>query len=275
MIDFQLLAYKVEVSVEDERLDAVLAYLANSADQPLVPRAVMRYAVVGGGPYAIYEEGDYLAAVEHPDDVLYVIYARCHARLLDYLSLGQWVALHAGVVSIGDRRALVIGARGTGKTTLMLRLLFDRYAVEGDELVFTRAGKAVSLPRNFHVKPGAVKLLPELADGRVSLPMTSTSDGVIITAFNPVAQGFSWNLQCRPIDVAFVLRANHGGMASCRAISSVDIVAAAVANSLPMTATSREAVRACSALLGEAEGHELTVGAVSATADLLAARVAG
>src|SRR5207249_898670 len=159
VIDFQLLAYKVEVSVEDERLDAVLAYLANSADQPLVPRAVMRYAVVGGGPYAIYEEGDYLAAVEHPDDVLYVIYARCHARLLDYLSLGQWVALHAGVVSIGDRRALVIGARGTGKTTLMLRLLFDRYAVEGDELVFTRAGKAVSLPRNFHVKPGAVKPL--------------------------------------------------------------------------------------------------------------------
>src|SRR5262249_32677416 len=161
-----------------------LAYLANGADQPVAPRAVMRYAVRGGGPYTIYEEGDRVADVRHPDDVLYVIYGRCHARLLDYLALGAWVALHAGIVSVDDRRALVIGARGTGKTTLMLRLLYDRHAVEGDELVFSRAGKAVALPRNFHVKPGAVELVPELARVRASLPVTSTTDGVLISAFN-------------------------------------------------------------------------------------------
>lgn len=262
--------YRVEVSFDDERLGVVLAYMANGAAQPLEPRVAMRYAVVGRGPYVLLEEGDHLAAVGRPDDVLYLLYARCHARLVDYMSLGDWVALHAGVASVGDRRVLVLGAKGTGKTTLLLRLLYDGHAVEGDELVFTRAGEAVCLPRNFHVKPGAPVLVPELAHGWAGLPATSTSDGMVITAFDPAAAGFSWKLRRGPIDAAFVLRANHGGAASCRPMSSVGLVGAAVADCFSTSVAPRDVVRACSSLLGDVEGHELTVGEVAATADLLA-----
>jgi hypothetical protein len=274
VIAFQLLPYRVEVAVDDDRLETAIDYLANGARQPLTPRATMHYAVNGRGPYTLFEEGDYLARLDGPDDVLYVLYQRSHARLVDYLSLSGWVPLHAGVVSIAGRRALMLGSKGAGKTTLMLRLLYDGHAVEGDELVFTRGGDAVCLPRNFHVKPGAPELVPELGELWAGLPTTSTSDGVVIAAFNPTAGGFTWQLERGPIDVGFALRPNHGGSASCQRISTVALVEDAIGNAFPTTVAARDVVRACSAVLGRAAGHQLIVGDVARTAELLAAAVA-
>jgi hypothetical protein len=199
------------------------------------------------------------------------VYGRCHARLLDHMTLGGWIALHAGVVSIDGRRALLVGAKGVGKTTLLLRLLYDGHAVEGDEVVYARAGEAVCQPRNFHVKPSSELLVPELTGAWASLPSTSTTDGLVIRAFDPAAAGFAWALARAPIDVAFVLHPNHGRTASCRPLSSVAGVEAAIANALPTTLAAGHVVRTCSTLLGHIPAHVLTVGDVDATAELVAA----
>jgi hypothetical protein len=237
----------------------------------------MRYSVTGRGPYELSEEGRHLVTVGRADDVLYLVYQRCHARLADYLSLGGWVPLHAGMVSVGGRRALVIGGKGSGKTTLMLRLLFDGHRVEGDETVYTRRGMAVCLPRNFHVKPGTAALIPELArlGASARLPATSTSDGMVITGFNPSTAGHPWTIGDGPVDAAFVLHPDHGGTASCRPVDGLRLVEAAVANCFPSTVGTGPVVAACSSLLGDVDGYELTVGDVGSTARLLAAALGG
>jgi hypothetical protein len=261
----------VEVAVDDERLWSKLRYLSNGARQPVEPRRTMRYTVAGRGPYDVREEGDYLGRVGRPDDVLYVLYGRCHARLADCMSLAGWVPLHAGIVAICDRRVLLIGRKGVGKTTLALRLLFDGHSAEGDELVYTRGGEAVSLPRNFHLKGDAPDVVPEVAPLWGGLSTTSTSDGTVLAAFNPAATGRAWEVRRAPVDIAFVLRPNHGASSSARPTSAVALVADAMANVFPTTVAAPDVVRACSLLLRDVEAYELTVGDVAQSASLVVA----
>jgi hypothetical protein len=257
--------------VDDDGLWGHLRYLANEAAQPLIACVSMHYEVTGHGPYELFEEGHHLAALEGPEDVLYVLYQRCHARLVAHQSRAGWTVLHAAVLSVTGRRTLVLGPKGAGKTTLMLRLLHDGHPVEGDEAVFTRDGEAICLPRNFHVKSGTAPLIPELSAGWAGWPRVSTSDGTIITAFNPASAGFSWQLERGPISVAFVLRANHAGAPSCRPLSSLEMIEAALANCRPTGVSAAEVVRACCSLLGAVRAYELTVGDVAQTAGLLVA----
>jgi hypothetical protein len=259
------------VFVDDDGLREHLSYLTNEAVQPLSACVSVHYEVTGHGPYELFEEGRHLAALEEPEDVLYVLYQRCHARLIDHQSRAGWAVLHGAVLSVAGRRALVLGPKGAGKTTLMLRLLHDGYPVEGDEAVFTRDGEAICLPRNFHVKSGTPALVAELSAGWAGWPKVSTSDGKIITAFNPAAAGFSWQLKRGPVAVAFVLKANHTGAPSCRPLSSLEVIAAALANSRPTGVSTAEVVAACCSLLGGATAYELAAGDVIQTAALLVA----
>ncbi len=261
------------MSVEDDGLIEHLAYLTTTAEQPVSPTVSIDYVVTGRGPYHLFEDGRSLTTVHRPDDVLYVLYRSCHARLIDHLALAGWASIHAAVVSVQGRRALVVGERGAGKTTLMLRLLHDGHPVEGDEAIFTRDGEAICLPRNFQVKSGAPDLIPELSTDWAGLPSVFTDGGAIIRAFSPVTAGFRWRLQRGPISVAVLLRANHGGTSSCRPISSLEMVAAALANCRPTGLATARFVRACSSLLGHVAAYEIEAGDLARTAELLVASV--
>lgn len=266
--------HRVEVEVEDDDLAPKLHYLVNRAEQPVTPRTTLHYAVRGTGPYRLEEEGDPLATVDTPDDVLYLIYYRCHARLLDHLGLAGWAALHGGIVGVGGRRVLVVGDKGAGKTTLLLRLLHDGHRVEGDEMVFVRDRAAVCLPRNFHVKDGTRALVPELGDASWDrLPTTAMTGGAVVTAFDPAAAGFAWRLDAGPIDLAVVLRPDHGGPASCRPLGSIELGRALLPRTFPSPISSAALLRACAGLVEGVDGYELTVGGLRQTADLLVAVV--
>lgn len=272
-LSFQLLAYDVRVSVDDERILEHLGYLANGAEQPVSPTASIEYEVTGHGPYHLFEDGLRVSTVDRTDDVLYLLYRSCHAQLLDLQWLGGWASIHAAVVSVSGRRALVVGEKGAGKTTLMLRLLHDGHHVEGDEAVFTRDGEAICLPRNFHVKSDTRQLIPELSTAWAGLPRVRTDAGAVIAAFNPASAGFPWQLHRGPISVAVLLRANHGGASSWRSISSLEMVAAALENCPPTRLATASVVRAYSSLLGHAPAYEIQVGDVARTAGLLVANV--
>ncbi len=261
----------VEVSFDDDGLGTTMRYLANGALQPVEPQSTLRYEVTGRGPYDVREDGHHVGTLARPDDVLYVLYGRCHARLLDHLAATAWVSLHAAVVEVAGRRLLLSGEKGSGKTTLALRLLHDGHRVEGDELVLTRDGLAMCLPRNFHVKPGTVELVPELRRGWHAMPATSTSDGMVIRAFNPAAAGFPCVLRHAPLDAAFFLRAEHRGQAVCHPLSSVELVRRAVASCVGPAAERAQTVRSIVRLLQGVDGYQLTVGDLRQTADLLTA----
>jgi len=264
------LPYEVDVTAEDDRLASKIAYLANHAQQPAPLKRRLRYHVKGRGPYDVFEDGERLESVPAPDDALVVLYGRCYGRLVDHLSVAGWVPLHGGLVTIAGRRLLVVGQKGVGKTTLMLRLLYDGHAVEGDEMVFTRDGAAVALPRPFHLKPGADVLIPELRERFDDLPFVLTSDGAHVTAFDPGAEGFDWRLGVGPIDGAVVLRANHGGETSVRPLSTVELVQHVLDHAFPTSESRPMLLRAVTALLGYVDGIEFTVGSVGSAATALA-----
>ena len=54
--------------------------------------------------------------------------------------------IHAGCADFGGRRMLVVGRGRAGKTTLMTRLLFEGFAVQGDEMVIVRNGRVLAYP---------------------------------------------------------------------------------------------------------------------------------
>lgn len=221
--------------MDHDGLLRVLRYLANGAAQRVAVEGSMRYHVAGAGPYELFDDGVHLTTASTPDDVLFILYQRCYGRLLEHLRLGGWVPLHGAMATVAGRRLLVLGEKGAGKTTLMLRLLYDGHAVEGDELVFTREGVAVPMPRSFHVKAGTEALIPELAGRLDRLPATSTSDGTRIAAFDPSVAGFPWHIAAGPIDGAFVLRPDRMAATCCSPLTSTELVRFVVDHALPLT----------------------------------------
>jgi hypothetical protein len=237
MVAFQLLPYQVEIAL-DETLEPALEALANCARQPVEARAIMRYRIDGHGPYAVFEQGDHLATVSSTAEIVTLIASRCQARLLDYLSLGSWVALRAGIVRVGWRRALLVGDEGAWRPVLRL-MQANGHGVEGDQLVFTRRGDAVCLPWKLRTTPGDA--------------------------------GSDQRLECRPVDVAFVVGSGDGGPTGCRPISGGDLVRAVVANVVPLRESGRQRLRACAALVGDTDGHDLVAADVAGATDLVVA----
>ena len=106
----------------EERLSSVHVLLPTEAEA--VALEPLGFAVRQGVQYHFLNEG-----YRTPDDVLYVVYGRCHARLTDVMTLGGWVALHAGVVSVGGRRALLVGEQEDGVVRFDIRMQGDRQTV--------------------------------------------------------------------------------------------------------------------------------------------------
>jgi hypothetical protein len=268
-VRFQLLPYDVEITADDESLVAQLAYVANGARQDVAVQHRLALDVKQRGPYVVTEGDRVIDTVITPDDVLYVVYRQCYQRALEGQLADGWLPFHGGLVTIGGRRTLVMGEKGAGKTTLMLRLLHDGHDVEADEMVFGRGAVAMALPRQFHLKPGAERLVPELRARFGSLPSTSTSDGLQITAFDPTVAGFDWHLRVAPLDRAVVLRANHGGTTSVRPLTSVDLVHRVVEHAFPLNDSRSRLLRTAAGLVGQVDGIELVVGSVEEAATAL------
>jgi hypothetical protein len=206
---FQLLPCAVEISLDDPALVGPLRYLLNSAEQPVRPLRAFHYAVSGTGPWEIREEGDLLERAERAEDVLSAVYRRCHQRAYHFLALGGWTLVHGAVLRAGANRLLVTGDTGTGKSTLALHMLLRGYAVEGDELALVRDGRVVSLPRRFRVKPGTLRVVPELV-GLVADAPHVEQDGTGVRAFDPREAGYRWSLELGPVDALVLAEPNHG-----------------------------------------------------------------
>ena len=78
-------------------------------------------------------------------------------------------ALHAASVTRGQR-GVFVGDAGCGKTTLVLRLIGEGFAVEGDALVVVGQGWTFALPRRLHVRDGSLPLASRSRRGDRGLP---------------------------------------------------------------------------------------------------------
>lgn len=273
MISFQILSCRVEIGHRDPDLADTFRYLATKARQPVSVRKTLRYEVRGIGPYEIIEEGDPLADVATAQDVLHVVYGRVHRRTMERYILAGWTLLHGGLATVNGRRLLFLGDKGAGKTTLATRLLYAGHRVDGDEFVLERDGRTMAFPRNFHLKPGAERHVPELRRPLDSLPRKSMGE-VDISALDPGVQGFDWRIDLGPVDAVISISPNHGGATSLTPCPPFQIIQRLLESWLGW-GEAGDVLVASASRLGAAGGYELVLGDVADAVPQLEAAFAG
>jgi hypothetical protein len=136
-----------------------------------------------------------------------------------YRLLGAWwtedvadaPVLHAAAAVIDGRRMAFVGDKRAGKTTLMLRLIQEGCAVQGDEYLVVTANGAISIPRCLHVREASLDLLPALSERVRSLPFFTDWVGNVIHACPPSFAGGEWRIAEGPLDALVFLGSNFGG----------------------------------------------------------------
>lgn len=231
-VQFQLLTHRIVIDHDDDRLAGPLRFLRGPTDQAVAPVVTTTFTVTGTGPYEIAENGDRFLGAVGPEDVVYLIFRRTYLRIHDYLATAGWWALHAATVTVAGRRLALVGAKGTGKTTLACAFLLagdradgspddqptrsdqvERDQVDGDEILFLRgdgafgttgtAPSTVPLPRPLHLKEGTFEILPRLRD-LGALPSVG-GDGARVTALEPSRFGYGRRLSVAPLDAVLIL----------------------------------------------------------------------
>lgn len=185
-----------------------------------------------------------------------------HARVF-FHSLGeppQSGVVHAASLRRGDRRVLIAGSKGAGKTSLALRLVCAGYDFEGDEHVFVQDGGVMARPRGCRVKEPSVALLPEVAEIILSAPAYVDVRGSRIFNVSPMMIGGSWRIEKGNVDCVIVLQPNHGGYSSLRPLPPT-LTAQALISELRIPASDRgPAIAAIAALVSRARGFDLSLG---------------
>lgn len=168
--------------------------------------------------------------------------------------------LHAACLRRNGRRLLLVGAKGNGKTTLTLRLQSVGYQIEGDENVFVHGARVVARPRGLHVKESSLRLLPELAGLVPRLGYLTDYLGQRIYNLDPRLLGGEWRIEEGRADLIIMLRGNHGGYSSIRAMPTLTL-AREIMQEVGLPPQSRgAAIGAIVALCSGAKGYDLSLG---------------
>lgn len=89
------------------------------------------------------------------------VYGLVHNAIAERARADGWHRLHAALVEVGGRCAIIAGPSGAGKTGLAVRVAMAGGTVHSDEAVLVRDRRVVALPRRLHFKDSARADLPE------------------------------------------------------------------------------------------------------------------
>jgi hypothetical protein len=257
VLERRLLWHALRVEGDAEVVDHLAALLPD-AHHPVSRLRTMHYTArrdPGGDRFVLTEEGDVLATVASSEAAADAIHVRAHRRAFELASLAGWARLHAATVDLEGARVLIVGPSGAGKTTLAVRLLLDGADVQGDESVLVRRGASVAVPRALHLKPGAGKLLPELADLVPALPRVGE-----VTVLDPARMGRPLVLREASIEHVVLLGSDGSGTVSCRPVDGGTVLEALLTDAFPLTETSARMVSVVAGAMTHARGHRLTSG---------------
>jgi hypothetical protein len=185
-----------------------------------------------------------------------------HARLFSYAlrERPRSGIVHAALLRRRNKRILIAGRRGAGKTTLALRLASEGYEMEGDEHVFIDGEGAIARPRAYRVKHTALGLLPDLAKIILAAPYYEDVQGSKIFNVDPALIGGQWRIERGNVDYVIVLRPNHGGYSSIRPMPPM-MVAQALISEIGMRDQDRGAtIGVIAGIVARTRGFDLSLG---------------
>ncbi len=265
-LERRLLWHSLRVEGDPTVVDHLAALLPD-AEHPVPVVRTMRYtAAVGpdGVGVTLTEEGDALDVVDDAATAADAIHVRAHRRAFELASLSGWARLHAATVDLDGARVLVVGPSGAGKTTLATRLLLDGADVQGDESVLVRRGASLAVPRALHFKPGAVRLLPELAGVFATLPVVGD-----VTVLDPACVGRPIILRTASVDHVVLLARGDPERVRCEDVDGGIVLEALLTDAFPLTETKAGMVSVVAGAMLHARGHRLTAGRPDAMVDAL------
>jgi hypothetical protein len=168
--------------------------------------------------------------------------------------------LHAGLATSCGQGVLFAGAGRSGKTTLMTRLLYEGFAVQGDDTVVVRDGLAMAVPRRFRVRRGTLTLVPQLSPRMPSWAVDGPANGYHIVVLDPVELGFAWRIAPVPVDAVFFLAPVHGSPSRSLPCARYQMARQLMAQSSPPAAGTRALIREIATLVERADCHVLELG---------------
>jgi GTPase SAR1 family protein len=205
-----------------------------------------------------------------PEAAAALVEQRIHE--LAFAALADDTKVHAGSATWRDRRLLVVGAGGSGKSTLMARLLFEGFAVEGDEMVLLREGRAVAYPRRFGIRQPTLALVPQLSaltPGLAGTPEPHGENGFPVLALDPAQLGFEWRIGSGPVHHLFLLDGHHAGPTRVAPCPSHMAVRQVMTHSSPPSGGRAAWVRDVCATVAGARCHSLVLGDLDSASDVL------
>jgi energy-coupling factor transporter ATP-binding protein EcfA2 len=236
-------------------------------DFPISAR--LRYqAILEGQEYRILEDGREVAVEHDAVTAMNFFHMGSYGGANAALPPGT-IFLHAASGRIADRRFLLIGESGVGKTTLIMHLARLGVTVEGDELAALTPQGVAALPRRFHVKSGSLAELPWLEREVGRLPSYDNGNGSFIFAVSPSDLGFAWDIRCGPIDAVFYLESNHGGRPRIEAMPHYRMVERVMSETRLTDRRDRSWLGPLCAMLNGAAAYKLVVGDLDSTARML------
>ncbi|HXJ83491.1 MAG TPA: hypothetical protein VMS64_32995 [Candidatus Methylomirabilis sp.] len=258
----QLLACEFHVSADAEAVIRWLDGVRPSAvqDHPVLHRHRLDVRREDGG-YRVREDGEDRGVSPGPEAAGAVVEQRLHE--LAFGALGDSTKVHAGCGTWKDRRFLIVGNGRAGKTTLMTRLLFEGFAVEGDEMIVIRDGGVVAYPRRFGIRRPTLSLVPQvgaLVPDLAGAGEPDPSGGYQVLAFDPSQLGLPWRIGSGAVDVLFLLDGRAEGPTLAHPCPKHAMVQRVMAQSHAPAAGRAVWVRDICALVNGAAGYLLTLG---------------
>jgi hypothetical protein len=177
-------------------------------DFPITNEAEYGLAL-NGRTYEIKRNGEVCYSSDDISKTIFSLMWLIHRDVLGGIT--DRIRIHSGCGEWEGRRFIVVGDKGAGKTTLMVRLLYNRFRILSDELALVRDGKALPFPRRFHIKQESTRLLPALTDLFDTLPFNWTSYGHKMYSFTPRDAGYGWRIDEGDVRAVIYLEPNHGG----------------------------------------------------------------
>lgn len=159
-----------------------------------------------------------------------------------------------------DARILVVGRKESGKTTLMLKLIAEGFAVEGDEHLVVRAEDVIARPRTLRVKSGSLTLVPEFASLIESMPWVSAWEGHRIYSVPPRIGGAPWIIRPGAVEHIVFLDSNFGGRSMLKPLATGEAFRRLVADTLLPDAAVGQSMARLRRLTVEARAWCLSLG---------------
>jgi hypothetical protein len=179
---------------------------------------------------------------------------------LSLAAMPDHVQLRAALLRRSSKGILIAGPSKSGKTTLGLRLMFEGYDLDGDELALLRGTEAVAFPQRFSVPESSIALVPQVRSLHIQ-PQTG-ADPAYAWRFltDPSDFGRRWQIAPAPIDAVFVLEPNFGARTEATPAGKLDTVRRLLPLASPPSSMRRDWIGDVSRLVDSAKTFTLRLG---------------